>query len=425
MEYKYLVEGGASLNGAVAISGSKNASLPILAASLLTPERSVISGVPNLADVGNMIKMITELGVQVGCQGHQVTIQARELQPGDHLCQLAKTMRASFLLMGALLARNGHCRLPLPGGCAIGARPVNLHLKGLAGLGAEIGVEKGFAVASAGRLKGNEIYLDFPSVGATENIIMAATRARGVTTLVNAAAEPEIVDLALFLNKMGARVTGAGTNVVRIEGGSPLHGVAHTVIPDRIEAGTFMAAAAATRGEVCLKQVIPGHLRAIIHGLRKAGAEVDEGSGELFVRASREFASLAIETAPYPGFPTDMQPQLTALLATANGTSRITETVFENRFLYTRELCRMGARIETSGNSIIIRGIKALSPARVKVTDLRAGAALVIAALGAWGETEIDGICHLDRGYEELEQKLAGLGARIRRMTAAAQAASL
>jgi UDP-N-acetylglucosamine 1-carboxyvinyltransferase len=423
LEDKYLIEGGTSLNGTVAVSGSKNASLPILAASLLSSERSVISAVPHLADVGNMIKMITELGVQVGRQDHQVTIQPKELQPGDQLCKLAKTMRASFLLMGALLARNGHCCLPLPGGCAIGARPVNLHLKGLARLGAQIGIEKGFVVASARRLQGNEIELDFPSVGATENIIMAATRARGVTTLVNAAAEPEIVDLALFLNKMGARVTGAGTNVVRIEGGHPLHGVVHTVIPDRIEAGTFMVAAAATRGQVCLKQVIPEHLRAIIQRLREAGVEVDEGAGELFVRADRKFASLAIETAPYPGFPTDMQPQLAALLATASGTSRITETVFENRFLYTRELCRMGACIKTSGNSIIVRGIKALSPARVKVTDLRAGAALVIAALSAWGETEVDGIYHLDRGYEGFEEKLSGLGASIRRK--AAQAASL
>jgi UDP-N-acetylglucosamine 1-carboxyvinyltransferase len=425
LEDRYFIEGGSSLNGTVAISGSKNASLPVLAASLLTPDRSVISGVPYLSDNGNMIKMLTELGAQVGCQDHQVTVQARELQPGDQLCRLAKTMRASFLLMGALLARNGRGCLPLPGGCAIGARPVNLHLKGLARLGAEISIEKGLVTASARRLQGSEVCLDFPSVGATENIIMAATCARGVTTLVNAATEPEIVDLALFLNKMGARVTGAGTPVVQIEGGHPLHGVAHTVIPDRIEAGTYMVAAAVTRGQVRLKQVIPEHLRAIIAKLREVGAEVEEGTGELFVWAPRKFVPLAIETAPHPGFPTDMQPQFAALLATAGGTSRITETVFESRFLYTQELCRMGACIEHSGDSIIIRGIKAYSPARVKITDLRAGAALVIAALGTWGETEIEGIYHLDRGYEELEDKLNGLGARVRRVAEAEQAANL
>jgi UDP-N-acetylglucosamine 1-carboxyvinyltransferase len=416
LEDRYFIEGGSSLNGTVAISGSKNASLPILVASLLTPDRSVISGVPYLSDIGNMIKMLTELGAQVGCQDHQVTVHARDLQPGDQLCLLAKTMRASFLLMGALLARNGRGCLPLPGGCAIGARPVNLHLKGLARLGAEISIEKGLVTASAKRLRGSEVCLDFPSVGATENIMMAATCAQGVTTLVNAAAEPEIADLALFLNKMGARVTGAGTPVVQIDGGHPLHGVVHTVIPDRIEAGTFMVAAAATRGQVRLKQVIPEHLRAVIAKLREAGAEVEEGTGELFVWAPREFVPLTIETAPHPGFPTDMQPQFAALMATSGGTSRIAETVFESRFLYTQELCRMGACIEYSGDSIIIRGIKALSPARVKITDLRAGAALAIAALSTWGETEIDGIYHLDRGYEELEDKLNGLGARVRRV---------
>jgi UDP-N-acetylglucosamine 1-carboxyvinyltransferase len=380
---------------------------------------------PYLSDIGNMIKMLTELGAQVGYQDHQVTVQARDLGPGDQLRLLAKTMRASFLLMGALLARNGRGCLPLPGGCAIGARPVNLHLKGLAKLGAEIKIEKGLVTASCNHLQGSEVCLDFPSVGATENIMMAATCARGVTTLVNAATEPEIADLALFLNKMGARVTGAGTPVVQIEGGRPLHGVAHSVIPDRIEAGTFMVAAVATRGQVCLTRVVPEHLRAIIAKLRETGAEVEEGTSELFVRAPREFVPLAIETAPYPGFPTDMQPQFAALLATAVGASRITETVFESRFLYTEELCQMGACIEQSGDSIIIQGTKALSPARVKITDLRAGAALVIAALSAWGETEIEGIYHLDRGYEELEDKLNGLGAQVRRVAEAEQAANL
>jgi UDP-N-acetylglucosamine 1-carboxyvinyltransferase len=416
LEDRYVIEGGISLNGSVAISGSKNASLPLLAASLLTPEKSIISGVPDLSDTGNMITMLSEAGAQVSRLGNQVTIQARDLHPGEQLNQLAKTMRASFLLMGALLARNGYGRLPLPGGCAIGARPINLHLQGLAKLGAEINIDKGMVTASAGLMRGSEICLDFPSVGATENIMMTATCARGVTILVNAATEPEISDLALLLNKMGARVSGAGTPVVQIEGGYPLHGAVHTVIPDRIEAGTYMVAAAATRGEVRLEQVAPEHLRSVTTRLRDAGVEVEEGTSELFVRANREYVPLAIETAPYPGFPTDMQPQFAAFLATVAGTSRITETVFESRFLYTRELCRMGACIEQSGDSIIIQGAKTLSPALVKANDLRAGAALVIAALSAWGETEIDGVIHLDRGYEDLEDKLCGLGARIRRM---------
>lgn len=425
MEDKYLVEGGANLSGTVVISGSKNASLPLLVASLLSPERSVISGVPYLSDISTLIQMLSELGVQVSRQDHQVIVQARELQPGDKLCQFARTMRASFLLMGALLARNGGGCLPLPGGCAIGARPVNLHLDGLAKLGAKISIDKGMVTVQAGRLRGSEIRLDFPSVGATENIIMAATHARGVTTLINAAAEPEIIDLAQFLNKMGARVTGAGTPVVQVEGGLPLHGAVHAVIPDRIEAGTYMVAAAATRGQLRLERIIPEHLQAIISKLREAGVEVDVGASgsDLYVWTPREFSPLAIETAPYPGFPTDMQPQFAALLATAAGTSRITETIFENRFIYTQELMRMGACIEPCDDTIIIRGVPRLSPARVKVTDLRAGAALVIAALSTWGKTEIDGIYHLDRGYEELEDKLIALGARIRRVTE--QAANL
>ncbi len=423
MEDKYFIEGGHSLNGTVVVSGSKNASLPILVASLLTSDRSVVSRVPYLADVDNMLKMLSEIGAQISYQDHQVIVQARELQARGQLFQFAKTMRASFLLMGALLARNGSGCLPLPGGCAIGARPVNLHLKGLARLGAEIEIDKGMVAVSAKRLRGCEICLDFPSVGATENIIMAATCAQGITTLVNAAAEPEIVDLACFLNQMGARVTGAGSPVVQIEGGRPLHGAVHSVIPDRIEAGTYMLAAVAAGGQIKLKQVIPEHLRVVIDKLREAGVDVDEGTGELFVQAPRDLSPLIIATAPHPGFPTDMQPQFTALLATAGGTSRITETVFENRFLYVQELCRMGACIESSGDTIIIRGIKSFKPAQVKVTDLRAGAALTIAALGAWGETEIDCIYHLDRGYEDLEDKLSGLGARIRRV--AEQAANL
>ncbi|HHW41922.1 MAG TPA: UDP-N-acetylglucosamine 1-carboxyvinyltransferase [Syntrophomonadaceae bacterium] len=423
MEDKFIIEGGICLKGDVRISGSKNACLPVLAASLLTPEKCVISGIPRLADVRTMIRMLTELGVQVAVQGSQVTVQARELQKPGQLQQYARKMRASFLLMGPVLARQGKACMALPGGCAIGKRPVDLHLKGLAALGAEIRIEKGFVKATARQLQGAEIVLDFPSVGATENIMMASACARGTTTLVNAAAEPEVVDLADFLNKMGAEVTGAGTRVIRIKGNPSLHGAVHTVIPDRIEAGTYLAAAVATGGEVRLARVVPDHLRSVIEKFREAGACIEEGNDELFVSAPQELRPLDISTSPYPGFPTDMQPQFAALLTTAAGTSRITENIFENRFLYTYELVRMGASIEVTGTTAVIRGVRGLRPACVKAGDLRAGAALVIAALKAWGETEIGGVYHLDRGYEDLEEKLGGLGCRIRRVTE--QAANL
>jgi len=423
LEDKFLIEGGIRLKGNVRISGSKNASLPILAASLLTPEKCVISGVPRLADVSTMTGMLTELGAQVSIQGSQVTVQARELHKAGQLQQHARKMRASFLLMGPVLARQGEACMALPGGCAIGRRPVDLHLKGLAALGAEIQIEKGFVKATARQLQGAEIILDFPSVGATENIVMAATCARGTTTLVNAAAEPEILDLADFLNKMGAEIKGAGTRVIRIKGNPSLQGAVHTVIPDRIEAGTYLAAAVATGGEVRISRVVPDHLRSVIEKFREAGACIEEGTDELFVSASQELLPLDISTSPYPGFPTDMQPQFAAILTTAGGTSTITENIFENRFLYIDELVRMGASIEVTGSTAVIRGINGLRPACVKATDLRAGAALVIAALKAWGETEIGGVYHLDRGYEDLEEKLGGLGCRIRRVTE--QAANL
>lgn len=418
-----MIEGGIRLKGDVRISGSKNASLPILAASLLTPEKCVISGLPRLADVETMLRMLTELGVQVAVQGSQVTIQARELQRKAQLQQYAKKMRASFLLMGPLLARQGEACMELPGGCAIGRRPVDLHLKGLAALGAEIQIEKGFVRATARRLRGAEIALEFPSVGATENIMMAAACASGMTTLINAAAEPEIVDLADFLNKMGADIRGAGTGVICIKGTPNLKGAVHTVIPDRIEAGTYMAAVAATGGEARLVRVIPEHLRSVIEKFREAGVCIEEGDGELFVSAPQELRPLDISTSPYPGFPTDMQPQFVALLTTARGTSRVSENIFENRFLYIQELVRMSASIEVTGNTAVIHGVTGLRAACVKATDLRAGAALVIAALKAWGETDISGLYHLDRGYEDLEEKLSALGCRIRRVTE--QAANL
>lgn len=423
MEDKYLIEGGTRLNGSVCISGSKNASLPLLAATLLTADKCVLKGVPRLLDTCNMMKMMLGLGVQVSRQGSQVAIQARDVQETGQMYQYAQKMRASFLLLGPLLVRTGEACLPLPGGCAIGNRPVDLHLKGLAALGAEFTMEKGYIQASAKDLKGNEVFLDYPSVGATENIMMAAAAARGSTTINNAAAEPEIVDLANFLNKIGARVSGAGTSCIQIEGTRDLYGVMHTVIPDRIETGTFLAIAAATGGQVQLQRVIPDHLREVIEKLRQAGVTIEERGEDLVVYAAEGLCPLQITTAPYPGFPTDLQPQFTALLTTATGESTITETVFENRFLYVEFLRRMGSQIYVNGSTAVIQGVESLSPAQVEATDLRAGAALVIAALKTPGETEIRGVYHLDRGYEDLEEKLSSLGARVRRVTE--QAANL
>jgi UDP-N-acetylglucosamine 1-carboxyvinyltransferase len=417
LEDKYVVEGGNALRGTVCISGSKNASLPILAASLLTADKCVISGIPCLADIHNMIKMIVELGGQISYQGNQATVQVRELRPTVQVNQHARKMRASFLVMGPLLVRLGEASMPLPGGCAIGARPVDLHLKGLVALGAEVKIEKGYVQARAGRLTGADIHLDFPSVGATENIIMAACGAKGTTRLGGAAREPEIVDLANFLNSMGAQVRGAGSPVITIQGREFLHGAMHTVIPDRIEAGTYMVAAVATGGEVRLRCVIPMHLRAIINKLRETGAEIEEELDEILVSSSGQRQPVVINTSPYPGFPTDMQPQFAAMMATASGQSLIEESVFDRRFLYLEELRRMGACIETSQSTAVIRGVNKLSPARVGATDLRAGAALVIAALQAGGESEINYCYHLDRGYEDLERKLTTLGAKIRRVS--------
>lgn len=423
MEDKFIIEGGARLSGSVSVSGSKNASLPLLAASLLTPEKCVLSGIPDLSDINNMLKMLDELGAQVNIQGSQVTVQSRDLHETGHLQRHVKKMRASFLLLAPMLVRIGEACLPLPGGCAIGSRPVDLHLEGLAALGAKIQIEENHVRASARQLKGCEINLAFPSVGATENIMMAAAAAQGCTTIVNAAAEPEIVDLAVFLNKMGARVCGAGTPLICIEGNPELRGAVHTVIPDRVEAGTYLIAALATGGEVHLARVIPDHLRPVLEGLRQAGALIEEHDEAIFAAAPRKFKPLEITTAPYPGFPTDMQPQFAALLATACGESTILETVFENRFLYVDYLQKMGADIQVADNCAFIRGVDSLQPALVEATDLRAGAALVVAALKACGKTELDGVYHLDRGYENLEEKLTSLGARIQRV--AAQAVSL
>lgn len=416
MEDKYLIEGGTTLNGSVCISGSKNASLPLLAASLLTADKCLFKGVPQLLDINNMVKMLSALGAQVNCQGSQMVIQARELRETGKLHLYARKMRASFLLMGPLLVRLGEVCLPLPGGCAIGSRPVDLHLKGLSALGARFQMENGYIRASAGELRGSDVTLSYPSVGATENIMMAAAAARGKTTIINAALEPEIVDLANLLNKMGARVTGARNRIIEVEGNRELHGAAHTVIPDRIEAGTYMIAAAATGGQVHLQRVIPEHLRAVIDKLREAGVTIEEGNNELVIKPGRKMHPLKITTGPYPCFPTDLQPQFAVFLSVVPGESTITETVFENRFLYTKGLQQMGAQISVEGCTACIHGVESLIPAQVEATDLRAGAALVIAALIAPGRTEISGVYHLDRGYENLEGKLTSLGVKISRV---------
>jgi UDP-N-acetylglucosamine 1-carboxyvinyltransferase len=361
-----------------------------------------------------MCGVVSELGMRVLPGRGSLTIINEGIKATEPPYEFVRRMRASFLVLGPLLARTGKVRIALPGGCAIGARPIDLHLKGLAALGAEIEVKNGWVEARARRLRGAQVYLDFPSVGATENIMMAAALAEGTTVIENAAGEPEIVDLANFINAMGGRVTGAGTRVIKVEGVKELHGTTHAVIPDRIEAGTFMVAVAATGGEVFLENVITTHLKAVIAKLTEAGAVLIEENGGLWVRSEPPLNAVDIKTMPYPGFPTDMQPQFMALLTVARGTSVITETVFENRFMHVHELKRMGANITIEGHCAVVKGAEKITGAQVKATDLRAGAALVIAGLMAEGKTEIGCIHHIHRGYENLVEKFQGLGADIR-----------
>lgn len=408
-----VVRGGARLQGRVSISGAKNAALPIIAACLLPHGECRLEEVPQLTDVDTMCGVVSELGLRVERRGDTLTVFNEGITGIQPSYEHVRRMRASFLVLGPLLARAGKVKVALPGGCAIGARPIDLHLKGLAALGAEIEVRNGWVKARARRLKGASIYLDFPSVGATENIIMAASLAEGTTVIENAAGEPEIVDLANFINAMGGKVTGAGTRVIRIEGVPELHGTTHAVIPDRIEAGTFMVAAAATGGDVLVENVIPTHLKAVMAKLTEAGAVLEEENGGIRVRAELPLKAVDIKTMPYPGFPTDMQAQFMALLTVARGSSVITETVFENRFMHVNELKRMGAQIFVEGHCAVIKGVEKLGGASVKATDLRAGAALVIAGLLAEGETEVSCVHHIHRGYENLVDKLRALGADI------------
>lgn len=416
---KIIVRGGNRLTGRVRVHGAKNAVLPIIAATILgTTGKSVIQETPALDDVYTISDVLRHLGVQVTFFGDRLVIDATSLDGYEAPYELVRKMRASFLVMGPLLARMGRARIAMPGGCAIGSRPIDQHLKGFEAMGASIELGHGFVEARVqGRLKGTRIYLDVPSVGATENIMMAATLAEGTTLIENAAMEPEIVDLATFLNAMGARVRGAGTGTIRIDGVEALHGTTHTVIPDRIEAGTFMVAAAITRGNVLVEGAIYDHVRAVAAKLSEMGVYVEEEDGGIRVVAEGRLRPVDVKTLPYPGFPTDMQAQMMALLAVTEGTSTVTETVFENRFMHVEELKRMNAQIRIEGRSAIIDGVPRLSGAKVCATDLRAGAALVLAGLAADGETEVTGLHHIDRGYVDLVGKLRRLGADITRVS--------
>jgi len=417
-----VVKGGAQLGGEVVVSGSKNAALPLLFSTLLTRARVVVRDVPRLADVHTAIQVLRHLGARVSRSpdGHEVIVEARDVSRSEAPYDLVKTMRASFLVLGPLLARFGHARVSTPGGCAIGARPVDLHLAGLRQMGARLRISEGYVEAEAERLRGTKIVLDFPSVGATQQLMMAAALAEGTTVIENAAREPENVCLALALERMGTTIRGAGTSEVTVEGRPELGGAEHPVIPDRIEAGTLMVAAAVTGGSVKLTGARADHLEAFAGRLRAAGVVVREGEGGLRVERNGPLSAVDVKTMPYPGFPTDLQAQFMTLMTRASGTSTISETIFENRFLHAQELVRMGADIRVDGNHAVIRGPQVLSGAPVMATDLRASVCLVLAGLAARGTTRVARVYHLDRGYEGLEAKLSALGADIVRQRAAA-----
>lgn len=417
---KLIIHGGHELHGRVKISGAKNAVLPIIAATLLAQDKPcVLDEVPYLNDVCTIAEVLRQLGAKVDFnrQQHTLFIDSTVLKTVDAPYDLVRKMRASFVIMGPLLARYGKAKISMPGGCAIGTRPIDLHLKGFEALGAEIEIGHGFISATAPNgLKGTSIYLDFPSVGATENIIMAACMAEGQTILENAAQEPEIIDLANFLNIMGAKIRGAGTNVIKITGVPKLIGHNYTIIPDRIEAGTYMVAVAMTGGDIYIENAISEHLKPVIAKLNEAGVKIEEDIDGIRVSCNNRPKAIDIKTLPYPGFPTDMQAQFMAMLTIADGTGLVTETVFENRFMHVDELKRMGACIKVDGRTSIVEGVPSLNGCQVKATDLRAGAAMVLAGLVANGETEVSYIHHIDRGYDNLVEKLCGLGADICRV---------
>jgi len=414
---KLIISGGNKLQGRVRIDGAKNSALSIMAATLLTKDVCILRNVPRLTDVDTMGAVIRKLGIKVEWRGdNTLYIDSDDFNNCEAPYELVKMMRGSILVMGPLLARLKKAKISLPGGCSIGARPVDYHIKGFEALGAQVEVEKGYIEAKVDKLKGDDIYLDFPSLGATENIMMAACLAEGITTIENAAKDPEVVELGHFLNKMGAKVEGLGTDLIKIEGVKELHGIDYTIIPDRIEAGTYMVAAAITGGDVLIEKADPLLLKPLIVKLEEAGVRIELEKNLIKVTGPDRVKAVDIKTLPFPGFPTDMQPQFMALSCVAKGTSVITETVFENRFVHTGDLIRMGADIKVEGHSAIIKGVKELSAAPVMASDLRGGAALVLAGLVSEGTTELSRIYHLDRGYVKLEEKLNSLGADIKRV---------
>jgi UDP-N-acetylglucosamine 1-carboxyvinyltransferase len=414
---KIILQGGQKLKGEVNVSGAKNAALPIIVSSLLTGGWNTFHNIPDLVDIRTIKRLLVDFGVEF--EGKEILrVNAGNIRSCVAPYDLVKTMRASILVLGPLVARMGRARVSLPGGCAIGARPVNLHVKALQDLGAEIELKDGYLEAKASRLKGTTIYFDISTVTGTENIMMAAVLARGTTVLENAAREPEVVNLADVLNGMGAKISGAGTDVIIIEGVDSLHPVEAAVIPDRIEAGTFMIAAGMTGGDVKILNCQPGHLDALTAKLRETGMEISPMEGGVRVVGSKRIGSVDVKTLPYPGFATDLQAQIMAFMALGNGLSVITETVFENRFMHVGELIRMGADIVLQGNSAIVKGVKKLRGAPVMATDLRASASLILAGLAAEGKTELSRVYHIDRGYQQIEKKLSALGADIKRVKA-------
>ena len=412
---KLVIEGGAPLGGEVRVSGAKNAALPILCASLLTPEPLTLANVPSLNDVRTMRSLLGQMGVSAEQDDGALTLSAANIEWPLAPYELVKTMRASILALGPLIARCSEARVSLPGGCAIGLRPVDQHVKGLQAMGVEIDLDHGYIDAKAKRLTGAQFLFEVVTVTGTENLMMAATLAEGVTLLENAAREPEVVDLAECLNAMGARITGAGSDRIVIEGVEELHGATHAIMPDRIETGTYLAAATAAGGEIALRSARADTLQAVLEKLAEAGAQIDCDDSTIRLARRGTLKSVSLRTAPYPGFPTDMQAQLMALMSVSDNTSVITETIFENRMMHVQELKRLGADIEVESNTAIVKGVPHLTAATVMATDLRASACLVIAGLIAEGRTTIDRIYHLDRGYERIEDKLSALGARIRR----------
>jgi UDP-N-acetylglucosamine 1-carboxyvinyltransferase len=417
---KILVKGGNTLSGKVSISSAKNSVLPIIAASILSGDKCIIENAPMLEDVfviGDVLKSVSA-EVDIDKANSRILIDTSKIASREPSSELVRKMRASFLIMGPMISRFGRFKISLPGGCNIGTRPIDLHLKGLTALGAEVSIGHGYVEAVANRLIGNKIYLDFPSVGATENIMMAAATAEGETIIENSAAEPEIEDLAKFLNSMGAQISGAGTDTIRIVGVKSLKGTTHRPICDRIEAGTFMIAAAMTRSRIEVSGVNEEHLKPVIAKLTEMGVSMEISGSNIVVDGTRSLKPVDIKTMPYPGFPTDMQAQMMSLFCTVKGTSIITETIFENRFMHAQELKRMGANIKIDGRSAVVEGVDLLTGSEVKATDLRAGAALILAGLAAEGQTVIGDIYHIDRGYVDIENKFKGLGADIGRIYA-------